>query len=180
MKNTHPSSIQKICIASLLLATGIILPELFHIIGGSAMGGLFLPMHIPVFIAGLLLGRFYGTVVGAVTPIISFLLTGMPPAVILPFMILELISYGFLSGFMQSKNCNLYLSIIVAQIGGRAVNAAALLVAAYLLHLNVAPVMAVGTAVVLGIPGIVIQLFFVPMIVLLVRRVMHVDKFAES
>ena len=46
---------------------GNLLPEVFHMIGGQAMGGMFLPMHLPVFVAGLLLGPFYGCAIGVIT-----------------------------------------------------------------------------------------------------------------
>lgn len=167
---------RNLCAAALLMATSILLPQLFHLVGGPAAGGLFLPMHIPVLIAGLLLGPFYGTVVAVFAPVISFLMTGMPPAAILPFMLAELVAYGLITGFLSAKGCNLYLSLIAAQVGGRLVNAAVLLGAASLFHLNVPPVVSVWTSVISGIPGIVIQLLLIPAIVILLRKVIHFDR----
>lgn len=56
MKETQHTKTLKLCTGALLLAAGILLPQVFHMIGGQAMGGMFLPMHLPVFVAGLLLG----------------------------------------------------------------------------------------------------------------------------
>lgn len=165
------TSIFKLCTAALLLAIGILLPQVFHLVGGQAMGGMFLPMHIPVFIAGLLLGPSYGVAVGTITPLLSFLFTGMPPAAKLPFMLLELLTYGLLSGLLR-KRCPLFISLIVAQVGGRLVNVLALLTATYLLQLNVPPAVTVGTAVVTGVPGLAVQLIFIPAAVMLLEHVL--------
>ncbi len=91
--------IRKITYGGLLLAIGIVLPQVFHLTGGPASGATFLPMHIPVLIAGLLLGPAYGLIVGVVTPFLSFLITGMPVVARLPFMVVELTVYGLVAGF---------------------------------------------------------------------------------
>lgn len=43
-----------------------------------------LPMHIPVLICGLFCGAPYGLACGMITPFLSSMTTGMPPAMILP------------------------------------------------------------------------------------------------
>lgn len=167
---------QKMCASALLIAASILLPQIFHIFGGTTAGGVFLPMHIPVFTSGLLLGPYYGIIVGVLSPIISFFLTGMPPAAKLPFMLIELASYGFLSGIFYTKKINLYLSLILSQIGGRVIYGFSLLIATYLLHLKVPAIITVGTAVLTGIPGIILQIVFVPSAILLLKRVIHFDR----
>ena len=49
----------------LLVAAGIILPMMFHAVG---MGKVFLPMHIPVLLAGFMVGPIIGGLVGFLTP----------------------------------------------------------------------------------------------------------------
>lgn len=39
--------------------------------------------------------------VGALTPLVSFILSGMPPSAILTVMVAELAVYGFLAGFLR-------------------------------------------------------------------------------
>lgn len=173
MRTKQHTQTLKLCTGALLLAAGILLPQVFHMIGGPAMGGMFLPMHLPVFIAGLLLGPLYGGAVGVITPLISFCITGMPPAAKLPFMLLELLTYGLVSGLLRSKNVNIYASLILSMIAGRLVNALALVCATYLFHLNVPAVITVGAAVVTGIPGLIVQLVLVPAVVILIERVLH-------
>ena len=173
MKPSQHTQTLKLCTGALLLAAGILLPQVFHMIGGQAMGGILLPMHLPVFIAGLLLGPFYGCAIGIITPLISFFVTGMPPAGKLPFMLIELLTYGLVSGLLRSRKINLYVSLILAQIAGRIANALALVFATYVLQLNVPAVITVGTAVVTGIPGLILQLVLVPAVVILIERVLH-------
>ena len=173
MRPTQHTQTLKLCTGALLLAAGILLPQVFHMIGGQAMGGILLPMHLPVFIAGLLLGPFYGCAIGIITPLISVFVTGMPPAGKLPFMLIELLTYGLVSGLLRSRKINLYVSLILAQIAGRVANALALVFATYVLQLNVPAVITVGTAVVTGIPGLILQLVLVPAVVILIERVLH-------
>ncbi|HIV02346.1 MAG TPA: ECF transporter S component [Candidatus Aphodoplasma excrementigallinarum] len=173
MRPTQHTQTLKLCTGALLLAAGILLPQVFHMIGGQAMGGILLPMHLPVFIAGLLLGPFYGCAIGIITPLISFFVTGMPPAGKLPFMLIELLTYGLAAGLLRKRNINIYVSLILSQIAGRVANALALVFATYVLQLNVPAVITVGTAVVTGIPGLILQLVLVPAVVILIERVLH-------
>ena len=75
------------------IIAAVALPQLLHIIGlvsnmGTALGETFLPMHIAILAAGLLGGGTVGFVSGALAPLISFALTGMPTVYMLPFMIM--------------------------------------------------------------------------------------------
>ncbi len=79
-------------LSALFIAMGILIPILFHMIG---MGSVFLPMFWPVALCGFFLPFQYTVIVGGLTPVLSSLMTGMPPQPILTKMIFELI---FLSG----------------------------------------------------------------------------------
>ena len=105
-----PSRTRDLTYAALLIALGLLMPQVFHMIGGQQAGGMFLPMHIPVLMAGLLLGPAYGTAVGVVTPLLSFLISGMPPLAKLPFMVIELAAYGFASGLSCCRRRHLNAS----------------------------------------------------------------------
>ena len=165
-------NIRKLTYTELMIAVGILLPQIFHMLGGTAAGGTFLPMHIPVLLAGLLLGPVSGAAAGVLCPVLSCFLTGMPPLAMLPFMLLELAGYGAVSG-LAAKNwkLNSYVSLLLAMAAGRLVNALALVTAAFLFHLQAPPVVSVWTAVLTGIPGILIQLVFIPAVVAACRKV---------
>ena len=166
---------------ALLLALGILLPQMFHMALGQAAGQTFLPMHISVLLAGCFLGWKYGLLVGAVTPLLSFLLTGMPPVPMVFLMVAELGFYGLASGvfnkLLRSREKGslprIALAVLIAQVCGRAAYAAVLLLFGTLLGLKGVPGPAmVLTALTMGWPGILIQLAAVPALV----RVLHMLK----
>lgn len=164
---------KKMVYGGILLALGILLPQAFHLTGIPKAGNLFLPMHIPVLLSGFLLGPLYGGLIGLLSPIISFFLTGMPPAERLVFMVGELTAYGLASGFLfhnlklAQKKFGIYLTLITAMLMGRLVYLVLLTAAAYLFHMQgISPAMAL-TAVVTGLPGIVIQLVLLPPVIYL-------------
>ena len=84
------SSIKKICLCAICTALCYVLPLAFHpLVMGTALS----PMHIPVLLCGLLCGWPYGAFCGVVGPLLSSLLSGMPPAAMLLYMIPELCVY---------------------------------------------------------------------------------------
>ena len=98
----------KLILTSLFIACGLLLPLAFHSFG---MGGrTFLPMHLPVFMGGMLLGWMPGFIIGALTPVLSSLLTGMPPLIpSLPMMVVELALFGLAPGLLYHKNVIIYI-----------------------------------------------------------------------
>ena len=86
---------------ALLLALGVVLPIVFH---AFPLGGrIFLPMHLPTFVAGLVLGPVAGLVVGAGSPIVSGLLTGRPTVFYMVPMVFELTTYGLVAGLLRPR-----------------------------------------------------------------------------
>ena len=152
-------------LAGLLLAIGIILPTIVHLTGIS--GAVFLPMHIPVLISGFVLGPMLGGIIGFITPLLNYSLTGMPPAPVLWIMLAELSFYGILSGLLyRNVRMNLILSLILSMIGGRIVAALTLLILAKGFGITMPPLMTyVYGMTVTAIPGIVIQLILIPTLV---------------
>jgi hypothetical protein len=167
MKN---SNLTQIATASLFMAFGIVLPMIFHVIG---LGSTFLPMHIPVLLSGFALDAPMAAVVGAITPFLSSVFTGMPPAFpVMPYMIFELAAYGYMTSFLYRKmHRNVYTSLIVSMICGRIVSGIAVwfLVTLFAAKLP-GPVIFITASVTKGIPGIIIQLVFIPAIVLLLEK----------
>jgi uncharacterized membrane protein len=150
----------------LFVAIGIVLPMAFHAAG---MGRTFLPMHIPVLLAGIYLGWRSGLVVGAVTPLLSGLLTGMPPFV--PptafAMMAELPVYGVLvSVFYRRMRMHPVLSVGLAAFLGRVVYGLIGYSVFPLLGLpEVSPLYPVTAGLVASLPGVVVQIVLIPVIV---------------
>jgi uncharacterized membrane protein len=105
-----------------LLAAVALLPSACHLMRAPVQ--LLLPMHWPVLLAGLMYGPEAGLAVGICAPLVSFALSGMPPAGTLPFMLPEIAAYGFVAGLCRS-NLKLggWLSVLAAVLAGRAVYA---------------------------------------------------------
>ena len=109
--------------SGMCVALAIVLPMAFHMIPDA--GKVFLPMHIPVLLCGLLCGPVYGLGCGILAPLLSHLFTGMPPTAMLPSMLCELAAYGMLSGILirvirtKWNLLNLYTALIGAMICGK-------------------------------------------------------------
>lgn len=163
-------STKELVLSGFFIAFGIVLPILFH---GLGSGSVFLPMHIPVLIAGFMLGLPYAILVGVLTPILSSVFTGMPPAFpVLPFMIFELGTYAAATSILYRKyHLNVYVSLVLAMVLGRIASGIVVWVLAHLFMAQLpGPMMFIAGAVSKGIPGIIIQLVFIPPIVLMLQR----------
>ncbi|MBS6373774.1 MAG: ECF transporter S component [Erysipelotrichaceae bacterium] len=164
------NNIQKLVSAALLMAVGVLLPIVFHSVGGMAVGTLLLPMHLPILIAGALLGWEYGLLCAIITPLVSFMTTGMPMLAKLPYMMAELICYGIIIALLYKKTNKLLLSLLAAQLIGRAVYAFLLFGTALLFNWQNVSAITVWTAFVTGLPGIVLQWVLVPLVISAIKR----------
>ncbi|MEG2295324.1 MAG: ECF transporter S component [Oscillospiraceae bacterium] len=157
-----------VVVSGLFIAMGLILPSLFHAV--SLSGSIFLPIHIPVLLCGLICGWKYGLAVGISIPLLSSILTGMPP--IYPYaisMVFELGTYGLVIG-MVSKKYNTIIALLISMISGRIV-------------MGIANVFLLGfsdngysfTAFITGsfitaLPGILIQIILIPIIIAVLKK----------
>ncbi len=161
------SIVKKSIITAVCIALCYVVPLLFH--GVQNAGRVFLPMHLPVFLCGLICGWQYGLLCGLAGPALSSLLTSMPPVAILPSMMLELAVYGCVSGlmmrFIRTKNtyADLYISLIAALLCGRVV--AGLLQALIFSKGAYSMTAWVSGYVVTSWPGTLIQLVLLPSVV---------------
>ncbi|OGD73997.1 MAG: hypothetical protein A2Y64_06045 [Candidatus Coatesbacteria bacterium RBG_13_66_14] len=101
-----------------LLASALVLPAMTHVLDAPVRW--LLPMHWPVILAGLVYGWRGGLAVGALAPLVSFTLSGLPSPIILPVMVAELATYGFLAGLLRERfSLNGHLAAGLAIIAGR-------------------------------------------------------------
>lgn len=166
------SNVKSMVMTAMCIALGVVLPIAFH--GVENAGSVFCPMHIPVLICGLICGWQYGLVCGIATPVISSLLTGMPPVAILPAMIVELAVYGLVSSLMmkvvktQKPYADLYISLAVAMLAGRVASGIA---KALIFVGGDYTIAAWATAsFVTAFPAIVIQLLIIPNLVQILTK----------
>lgn len=171
-KMNKMSYVKKSIISAVCIALCVVLPMAFHSIKNA--GSIFLPMHIPVLLCGLICGWPFGLLCGIAGPILSSLITGMPPFAYLPSMMIELLAYGFISGLMmqiihtKKIYVDLYTSLVAALIMGRLVAGVskALIFAAG----NYSIALWTTSYFVTALPGIIIQLVLIPSIVFALEK----------
>lgn len=171
--NNKMSSVKCISICAMCIALCYVLPIAFHAIGlGSALS----PMHIPVLLCGLLCGGWYGLICGILGPIVSSLLSGMPPVLMLFRMVPELCVYGLACGLsmryirMGNLAGDVYISMAIAMVAGRIVGGIATAIF-YVVTSGVYSVVLWATSYfVESLPGIVAHLIFVPVLVFTLER----------
>ncbi|MDE6723019.1 MAG: ECF transporter S component [Eubacterium sp.] len=161
------TAVKKSIVTAVCIALCMVLPQAFHAIPNA--GSIYCPMHIPVLLCGLLCGWQYGAVCGIAGPLISSLFTGMPPAAMLPQMMIECCVYGLIAGLMmkliKTKNiyADLYTSLILAMLSGRILAGIA---TALIFAKGEITIAAWATSYfVTALPGIIIQLVLIPTIV---------------
>ena len=156
------------------MVAAVALPQIFHLLGrvsdmGTALGETFLPMHVAIFAVGLLAGPWAGLVAGALSPAISFGLTAMPTAVMRPYMMMELASYGLIAGLFAKSRIPTVLKLLLAQIGGRALRAVAIVIGVYAFNSPIG-VAVIWNSVVAGLPGIILQWIIIPLAIYYIEK----------
>ena len=166
----------KTVLSALFLALAYILPFLTGQI--PEIGAMLCPMHIPVLLCGFVCGWQWGLAVGATAPIFRSLMTGgfpplFPTAVC---MAAELAVYGLLSGLLykalRGKKWGLILSLLTAMVGGRCVWGAVMFVVMGLSGGSFGFGAFIAGAVTNALPGIVLQIFAVPLLVIVLEKLL--------
>lgn len=170
--SVNKQQIKKITYSAICLALCLVLPFLTGQI--PQIGSALCPMHLPVLLAGFLCGPWWAAAVGAIAPLLRHALFVMPPLLTAIAMAFELFTYGLLSGvfyrLLPRKASSIYISLIIAMIGGRVVWG---VVQVILLGLREQPfgwAAFWAGAVANAIPGIILQLVLIPLLVLALQR----------
>ncbi len=165
---------KKLTLSAMFVAIGLVLPFFTGQI--PQIGNMLLPMHIPVFLCGLICGFKYGAAVGFALPLLRSALFGMP--VLFPgacSMAAELAVYGLVSGLLYGLSrwqClrALYRSIIAAMLAGRVVWGLMQVVLFGISGGMFTWQMFLAGALLNAVPGIVLQLILLPAIMLALHR----------
>lgn len=157
----------------MFLAIGLLLPFLTGQL--KTIGSMLLPMHIPVLLCGLICGWQYGAAVGAILPLLRNLLFGMPPMPGAISMAFELCTYGLVIGLMYGLSkwkciISLYRSMIVAMLTGRAVWGIAQYIVLGIKGGSFGFEAFMAGAFLNAIPGIILQLIFIPVMMVALDR----------
>ena len=122
MKYTSTArTLRRLTYSALCLALCLALPQLLGRV--PEINKIVSPMHLPVYLAGLIAGPFYGLAVGVSAPLLNFVFFGRPLFVSMVPMLLELGGYGFFSGLCEAifpkKKLFVYLSLVISMTLGR-------------------------------------------------------------
>lgn len=166
-------SVKKITLSGLFIALGLLLPLITGNI--QSLGVNLLPMHLPVLIAGFVLGGKYGFIVGLITPLLRSLLFTMPPMYPIAIaMAFELAFYGLITGLLyrlfRKTKLSIFIALIVAMIGGRLVWGLVSYILLSLAGTQFTLNMFIAGAFSNSLVGIIIQLILVPIIVIALER----------
>lgn len=183
----YSTKINKLCLSSMFLALGWLMPFLTGQI--PEIGSMLAPMHIPALLCGFILGPFYGLGIGFLMPLSRSLIFGTPylyPMAI--SMAFELATYGFIAGFLFKVLNNkttlkatyvIFISLLSAMLLGRVVWG----VSRFILGLTTQNAFTFNAflvgAFITAWPGILIQLVLIPCIVRLLYGARLLDKFLE-
>lgn len=172
-------SIQKITLSAMMIALGIVLP--FLTLSNPSLGQMFLLMHIPVLLAGLLLGKYEGFLVGFLTPLLRSLIVGIP--LLFPtatIMAMELATYGFIAGlivgWLSKSSWKVEAALVISMIVGRMVYG---LASSIIYGITQSPYgidAFLAGAFINAWPGIILQLVLIPVITRFVFKQWHTQK----
>lgn len=168
------TSLKKLVLSAMFMAIGIVLPLFTAQI--KEIGDSLLPMHFPVLLCGAVCGPWYGLAVGGILPFFRSVTFGMPP--LYPtavWMAAELAAYGGIIGIFYRKDrrpplWKIYLSLLTAMLGGRAVwgIVKAILLGTAGKKFTVAMFFAGGF--IDALPGIILQLLILPFVIQLLQK----------
>ncbi len=151
-----------LALGGLFGALGIVVPVLFHA-AGPKVGPIFLPMYLPILALGLLTSWQVAFIVGCVTPLLSSIITTMPP--ILPTGVLMVCELGLLAATASAARSwglgiwpAAILALLAARCAGVGVYAAFGTMMGFKLPLWQWAALSLGTSW----PGMLLQLTVVP------------------
>lgn len=172
-------TVRKTVISAVMLGLSYVLPMFTGMI--PKIGNMLCPMHIPVILTGFICGAPYGAAVGFIAPLLRAFTIGMPP--VFPkgiCMAFELFTYGLLSGILYhilpKKNINIYITLIISMLSGRAVWGAGRFICAGLNPeiFGISAFIAGGFTT--SVPGIIVQIILIPIIIMALDRANLISK----
>ena len=172
----------KTIVSLIIIVLSLVLPQITHAFFGSMGGILLLPMYLPIILGGCLLGFRYGLVLGVISPLISFGFTSifqnpMPALNRLPFMMIELMVIGFVSGLFSNKinkNKNYaFVAVITSLFVGRLSFLISIAIFGNLVNL---PLSLIVSQIETGLVGLTIQSLALPFIIVFINYLLNKSK----
>ena len=167
------NSTKRLVISAFMLSLALALPFLTGQI--PEIGNMLLPMHLPVLLAGFIVGGPGAMLVGAVAPLLRSFIWGMPPlypkAIAMAF---ELATYGLVSGLVYCKSKKdtkaIFKSLVAAMLAGRIVWGVVTYVLFGMMGKAFTIAIFATEAFANAVPGIALQLVLIPLLVNALRK----------
>ena len=164
----------QLTLSAMFVALGVLFPMLFH---GVGVGAVFLPMFWPIAAAAFFLDLPIALVAALLTPLVSSLITGMPPVSppILQIIALELVVLAStIVLFYRRTRLGLLWPLLIGLTLSRIV--LILVVKIFAPILGLPPQLFSLTVVMQGMPGVIAILILVPLII---NRIKHEPIFSS-
>lgn len=161
----------QLTLSAMTISLAVLVPWLLHSVPNS--GTLFLPMHFPILLGAFFLEPGFALMAGVLSPILSTLITGMPPAFpVLPFMAAELGTYALSASLLyRSLKLDKSIALVGAMLLGRAAASIAAWVLVVAFGAKLPAPWGFFVATITGsLPGIAIQLAAIPALVTIVQK----------
>lgn len=170
------NKIKNLTLSAMFLALAFVLPFLTGQI--QQIGSMLCPMHIPVLLCGFFCGAPWGIGVGIIAPLLRSITLGMPLIFPTAFcMAFELGTYGFIAGLLYNKlpkrKIYVYISLINAMIIGRLVWGLVMFGCMGFDTSKFGLSAFLAGAVLNAIPGIIIQIIFIPIVVIALEKAVN-------
>ncbi len=157
----------QITLIALFLALCLLVPVVFHLVG---LGKMFLPMFLPILLAGFLIPFPAAILVGLLGPWISALITGMPPLfpTAVSMSVEGAVTSGLASYCYHQQQLRFWPSLILAVVAQRIARVVMLWL---ILPLFGLPVRALSLAdFAYSVPGVILQIVLVPVVFKLLEK----------
>jgi len=157
------SNLRAMVVSAAMGALALTLPVVFHAVG---LGSKFLPMLLPLLLNGFLVPWSWAVLTGATMPLVSALLTGMPP--LYPPVALIMSCEGVMLGGVaaivyRASRPRVWPALLAAMVSGRAASFALIWILAK--YFGLPPVLASFATFLQSLPGVALQLTVVPLVV---------------
>ncbi|MBR6519235.1 MAG: ECF transporter S component [Oscillospiraceae bacterium] len=160
---------KRLLLAVIMLVITVLIPFILpqnHLLFGKMLQ----PMHTPVLLSAYIAGAPLAAVIGAVAPVIRHIWVGMPTWEIAVPMCFELATYGLVTGIVYKisshRGRSIVKSLLAGMIAGRIVWG---VVNVVMNQYTFAMVMSEGFGN--AFPGIVLQLFLVPLVIYGLKKI---------
>ena len=170
--------VRRLVYGAVCLALALVLPFVAGQI--PTVGKMLCPMHLPVLLAGFIVGPWWGVAVGFIAPILRHLLFTMPPYPSFVAMAFELATYALTCGLLYrhtpKKRGSIYLALLVAMLLGRIVSGVAMAILMGLAGKAYGFAAFFAANFTNSIPGIILQIALLPPIVMALEKAGITDK----